>query len=756
MKQSGLSLTVALFLVAAHSALAQDSGKSSEASPSNPKPAASQATDGGAPGADAAAGMAEQEKPAGTAGAEETHATAAVPSYETTVNAERGRPLIGEARAISILTQDELRRSTGLFLEDALNLLPGVRMESRTTSGGQRITIRGYGNSTNFNGTGYRAYLDDIPLTDAEGATILDDVDVSTLSGVEVIRGPASSLYGAGIGGVVKLYSLRPRFNATRVTQEVLGGTYGLLRTNTRVEHGDDNAAILLNYGHQHSDGYRVHTQSTKDYVTATANFRASSRQSLSAVVLFSRSSDELAGQLTEEQFFGRENVAEPAYLANDGHVAISSVRFGISHRYQLTSWLTNTSVVFASGSQLDQPFAVGRTDNLSLNAGARTEFTLRFPIAGLPVTGVVGAEVQQTNAFKKSYAMANGTLGGIRTDLEVIALQANPLFTQWTVELPLELSATAGASVNLVRYNLRDRLTNSANPTHLDNSGVKQFEPVVTPRVALNKEFGRDLSVYAQLSEGYTPPASGSVIIPQAGTVNTALRPERGTLLELGTKGVVLGGRLAYEAAVFNLHVTDKLTPQAVTDPTTGTTLYTITTNAGAQDNRGVELAARYNIGTPFVWLTRLEPFITYTWSDFRYSGFKSDNNKTAATIDYTGNRVAGVPPHLVNAGVDVATSWGVYFDGTYQYVSTMPLTFDNAHSAPEYSLVNAKLGYRRELGGGFRIDVAAGTQNALGSRYYTMAFLNASYSGASPNVYLNGPYSPTFYGAVTVSYSP
>ncbi len=36
-------------------------------------------------------------------------------------------------------------------------------------SGGQRITIRGYGNRTNFEGSGYKAYLNGIPLTDAEG-----------------------------------------------------------------------------------------------------------------------------------------------------------------------------------------------------------------------------------------------------------------------------------------------------------------------------------------------------------------------------------------------------------------------------------------------------------------------------------------------------------------------------------------------------------------------------------------------------------
>ncbi|HZX94957.1 MAG TPA: Plug domain-containing protein, partial [Myxococcales bacterium] len=112
------------------------------------------------------------------------------PDYSATVRGEKS--VLMEPQSIGVLDRPMLQRNEGLFLDDTLNLLPGVRFESRTVSGGQRITIRGYGNGTNFNGTGYKAYMDGIPLTDAEGTTILDDVDISTLGRIEVIKGPAS------------------------------------------------------------------------------------------------------------------------------------------------------------------------------------------------------------------------------------------------------------------------------------------------------------------------------------------------------------------------------------------------------------------------------------------------------------------------------------------------------------------------------------------------------------------------------------
>ena len=682
-------------------------------------------------------------------------------SEEIEVVGERSgaKQILLQPQSIGVVTRQEMRRSDGLFLEESLNLVPGVRMESRSLSGGQRITIRGYGNATNFNGTGYKAYLNGIPITDAEGITILDDVDFSTLEKVEVIKGPSSSLYGAGIGGVVKMYTVRPQPRTTRFIQEVDGGSLSLFRTNTRIEHATDNAAVVVNYGHQHSDGYRVHNQSRKDYALLTADYEASAKQSLSTYAAFNHSFDQLAGQLTEQQFLNRDQAFEQPYIDNNAHVAIDSIRFGIAHRYEFHPSVSNVTSVYGSGYQLDQPFAFGRTDNMALNYGGRTEFNLRFGGESLGLSGVVGAEVQQTNAFKKSYNfnVATGP-GAIRGDLEVRAFQSN-VFTQWDFHLPYEFMVTGGASVNFVHYNIKDRLTNSANPTHPDQSGVKDFTPVVTPRVAVEKAFDRMLSIYAQVSLGYTPPASGNVVIPQIGAVNTGLKPERATLYEVGTKGNLVNGRLLYEVALFDLYVKNKFTPQSVTD-NRGTVLYTFTTNAGSQNDRGIEVAAKYAlIRDNDSLLSLVEPFVTYTFSNFRYDDFKSNNNNDATTVNFSGKKVVGVPINVLNVGLDLALKWGFYLYATYQFVDSVPLTFDNAHSAKSYSLLSAKLGYRRDLTEHFHLDLFAGGNNLLGSLYYTFVFLNASYGTPTnpidPNVYLNGPYSPIFYGGVNLSYT-
>jgi iron complex outermembrane receptor protein len=709
--------------------------------------------EGGSPAAgaiaDSAAGMMDGAKDPTIASDPRREATEEI----EVVGERRSSPILMQPQSISIVTREDAQRNTGLFLDESLNLLPGVRVESRTLSGGQRITIRGYGNNTNFNGTGYKAYLNGIPLTDAEGTTILDDVDVSTLEKVEVIRGPASSLYGAGIGGVLRMYTLRPEPRTTRFVQELIGGGLSLFRSNTRIEYGADQSSVLANYGHQHSDGYRIHSQSRKDYALLSADFQASAKQSLSVYAAYNHSFEQLAGQLTEKQFLGKENFAEAGYLVNDAHVAIDSVRVGVAQRLEFHTGISNVTSAYASGYQLDQPFAGGRSDNLVFNYGARTELELNFGEPTVGVAGVFGGEVQRTNAFKKSYNLVDGELRQIRGDLQVVSFVASA-FTQWDLRMPYEFILTGGASLNFVHYNIQDRLAPSASPGHLDQSGIKDFTPVVTPRAALLKAFNRDISVYAQVSLGYSPPGSSAVVIPQIGAANKDLKPERGIMYEVGTKGNLIEGRLLYELALFDMFVKDKLTPQTITDGPGSP--YVITTNAGSQNDRGVELAAKYAVvrdsDAP---LSLVQPFVTYTFSNFRYDNFRSNNNDSVNPVNFSGKKVVGVPAHVLNLGLDLALKWGFYVYSTYQYVDSMPLTFDNAHTAKSYSLLSAKVGYRKDLTEHFRIDGFAGGDNLLGSLYYMMVFLNASYTGPSPNVYLPGPYTPVFYGGVNLTYT-
>lgn len=305
--------------------------------------------------------------------------------------------------AAGVLQQSDIGRFDGVSLVDPINTIPGVFMQTRTPFGGARITLRGYypstsGNSPNSNGLGYNVFLNGIPITDATGTTILDDIDYSTLGSVEVIKGPNSSRYGSYIGGTVNLTTARPTADQNSLSQQVLSGTDGLLSTNTTLSHSKDGSDWVLNYGHQGYNGFRPNDFSGKEYVSALGDFKASSSQTISAFFSYNRSNEGLAGEIDSTNFYNRQAVSDANYLANNSHIAVTSYFAGVSDRYQINDQLSNQTSVFASGRIEAQPFAHGFTDVDQVNFGARSVFDWTGQWGSVGVNGSLGGMIQQSN----------------------------------------------------------------------------------------------------------------------------------------------------------------------------------------------------------------------------------------------------------------------------------------------------------------------------------------------------------------------
>ena len=237
-------------------------------------------------------------------------------TVEITATADQNKSLLYQPASIATLKTTELKRGQGIFLDDAINgNVPGVSMQRRSVSGGQQFNIRGYGNGTrgtrgissNFDGQGYKVYLNGIPVTDAEGITMLDDIDYGSLGNVEIIKGPAGTLYGQAIAGVVNLKMIKPEKGKTAIQQDIMTGNYGLQRYTTRVQTATDHSALLLSYANQKSDGFAIHNRSNKDFVNGMAEFELNQKQKLSTFFSYTNSYDERTGELTLDQYAAKD-----------------------------------------------------------------------------------------------------------------------------------------------------------------------------------------------------------------------------------------------------------------------------------------------------------------------------------------------------------------------------------------------------------------------------------------------------------------
>jgi iron complex outermembrane receptor protein len=699
-----------------------------------------------------------------------TASTKMLEGVEITATSTQNKLMLNQPSSISKLGEMEIKRGTGLFLDDAINAnVPGVFMQRRTISAGQQFNIRGYGGggpgprgvNNNFDSQGIKAYLNGIPITDAEGITLMDDIDFGSIGNVEILKGPSGTLYGMAIAGVVNLQTVRPEKNKTSVSQSALFGSYGLKRFTTTLQIGTDHGSLLVNYGKQKYDGFMPHTNSTKDFVNVMGEFQLSSKQSLTAYLGYSDSYDQRNGELTIDQFNDYDYSGNPAYIKNDAHSNVTSVRAGIGHTYKFKSNISNTTSLFGTGLTSNASSAGGWTDKLPVNFGFRSVFNTNFNLSdNIRLNGVTGIETQkqisQTIAYPMIVNNADPTgyniIGAIRSDQSSITSNMS-LFTQWTLSLPYDFSLTAGVGSSKMDITLIDKFYVAANNTvtnKVPTTYETSYKNMTSPTVALNKLLMKNMSVYASFSQAYRAPVAANIYTPLAGTANTDLKPEKGTQMEIGSKGNLLGGNLTYEIAYFNSKFSDKMTVVAVPNAAKTATLYTYVINSGNLNNKGVELLVKYNAyhsESGFIKMVR--PFVNFTYSDFKYENFTFQNNATVAASDYSGLAVAGVPKRVWNAGIDITSNSGAYFNATYLHRDEMPITPDGLNVAQGYSLINSKIGFRKTFATHWETDAYFGANNMSSNRNYQMVFVNQL-----PDAYLAGPKKINYFGGLSLKY--
>ena len=693
---------------------------------------------------------------------------------EITATSNQNKSLLYQPASITKLSVAELKRGDGLFLDDAINSnVPGVTMFRRTVAAGQQFNIRGYGNgvrgtngvNSNFDGQGYKVYLNGIPITDAEGITLMDDIDFGSVGNVEVVKGPSGTLYGLAIAGVVNLKTIRPEKGKTSIGQDVMFGSYGLRRFTTHFQMGGEHSSLLLNYGYQHSDGFMLHTESKKRFVNLAGEFQVNEKQAINFYAGYSDSYDERGGELTLAQYASKDYSGNPAYIQRNAHSNIISFRLGVGHTYNFNSHISNTTTVFGTGLTSNVSSAAGWTDKDPINYGFRSTIDTRFFLGeGISLSGITGMEAQRQNAQVIGYNM-KADPGNPTGYFKIDTMRSNQyyitgtksIFTEWTLGLPKDLSFTAGVGLSTMNINLSDRFVRPGitRPMNYQN----KYDDMISPHFAVNKVFSKELSVYLAYSKGYKAPVSSYFFVPVSptvGFVDSTLKPEVGNQFEIGSKGALLDDKLIYQVALFSSEFSNKMTAVAVPlDPPAVGTAYSYVANGGKHDDKGIEVLVKYTAYQSDKGFFRtIRPFGNFTYSKFKYKDYRIERLKAPptsdTTIDYSGNPVAGVSPFVANLGVDVMAIEGIYFNIIYSYKDGMPITSDNLIRASSYSLLNAKLGIKHSLSNHFDVDAFFGVNNITGTQYPYMVFVNQL-----PDAYLPAPFKANYFGGINLKYN-
>ena len=165
-------------------------------------------------------------------------------------------------RRVTVWTAEDLAVQPVAALDEALRAAGGVEVQSRAGFGVQSdFTMRG----SNFKGV--LVLLDGMPLNDPQTAHYLSDfpVPLDAIARIEVLRGPASALYGPdAVGGVVHIITraglkdVTPSRTGWSGMGEAQYGAHALYDVNGRVQWADEETLVSGATTWQGTDGEAI------------------------------------------------------------------------------------------------------------------------------------------------------------------------------------------------------------------------------------------------------------------------------------------------------------------------------------------------------------------------------------------------------------------------------------------------------------------------------------------------------------------
>ncbi|MEO6734701.1 MAG: TonB-dependent receptor [Ferruginibacter sp.] len=639
---------------------------------------------------------------------------------------ERNTVLKNMPVTVSVLGRTDLERYGNTSILPAVNTVPGVKMDERSP-GSYRLSIRGNLLRSPFGVRNVKVYWNGIPFTDANGTTYLNQVGFSNVGKIEIIKGPGGSMYGAGAGGVVLLSSRYAGERENSISINAGAGSYGLAETDIAYRNQTENANSSLQYSHLQSDGWRKQTNTRKDVANYTGTFNINAKQSISTNIFYSDLYYQTPGGLTLAQLNTDPRQARPASGAFRSAAQQQSALFlktfyaGIAHDYQFSPRWSNSTNVYTSHTRFRNPSILNYQRKTEQGIGGRS--VTQFYHKNLRVH--FGGEYQYGFTSTRTFSNQSGVPDTLQFDDEIAAQQYN-VFLQTDINIGENFIINAGLSYNNYGYGF----------TRLNKRPVKEikrsFAPILVPRISLLQKLGANYSVYATVSQGYSPPTVDE-IVPSTGVFNGSLDAEKATNYEIGLRSELIKNRLFADVAAYQFNLTNTI----VTRRDAAGADYFV--NTGKTDQQGVEISVNYYpVRNATKFLQELRIWSNYTYIKARFKTYQQ------GVIDYSGKKLTGTPPNVLAGGADAVTKIGLYANLTYSYTDMIPLNDANTFYGTQYNLFFARIGYKKDLGKKVKGEIYFSYDKSFNTPYGLGNDLNAAanrfFNPSAPENFLAG----------------
>ncbi|MUP46804.1 TonB-dependent receptor [Gramella sp. BOM4] len=641
--------------------------------------------------------------------------------------------------AVGVITSEDLQRKDNFNLVQNLNYVPGVYV-SQGALNTNKINIRGIGSRSQYSTNRIKAYFNGIPITTAEGELTIDDFDAETIDRIEIFKGPVSSVFGAGLGGAINLYTPEFRSEDRSVESGFSYGSFNTRKYSAGISYIKDSLDFNFNYNKLESDGYRDNGEYDRLGMTTQAGFLTKKGNRWNLFYSHINLKAYIPSSLNEDDFLNDPESAAFTWYQAAGYESYSRNILGLSYDQNLSENWQNLSSIFYNSRDGYEPRPFDILDEERQSIGLRSRFNHQLALFSMPSEISLGTELMWEFYDVWNYENLYEEIEE-RRSLQGALISSNlqtrnylNLFAQLNLDPTDKLHIEAGLNFNTTSYDLEDTYTED----QVDQTGDYSFAPVLSPRIGLSYTAFPEKTFYASVSHGFSTPSVAETLTPE-GLINTDLKTETGLNYEIGFKGSWLKKRLYTELNLYSIQIRNLLVARRV-----GQDQY-VGVNAGKADHNGIEFTSRYSSYFKGGW--QLELFLNSNFNFYSFDQFVDLGE------NYSGNELPGVPEYMITPGLELDFR-NLSFNLNYQAFGEMPLNDANSRYTDAYQLLNLRLGYEKKILKGLALNLNFGINNILDEHYAASVVTNAvGFGGSAPRYYYPGE-PRNYYGGLNLRY--
>lgn len=622
------------------------------------------------------------------------------------------------AGAARVVDNQEVERGRAQNAEDVLALQPGVFAQATSGTGANKISIRGSGLNTFYQGyvMGIKFLYDGLPIT-GPGGTQEDLLNMAAVDRTEVLYGAnAFSHTALSLGGAINFITHTGRTSPGAYARLDFG-PFGYRKQQLSYGGVSGDTDYYISVLHNERDGYQDDTPNKgRDFI---ANFGHTFNPKLDTRLTIRYREEKLLNGSTLTKAQIKDDPTHNRLLSDrrkDGTTLIGSkttyrfdddsrleIGLGVNDYPLLNGWRYAATAQDWRSTDVNTVLRYLRTDDRLF--GLPSDTTLTFSDTRLVRGDVKGYRRSDWQKVRYTdYSGSRDTIFALGNELH--------LDDQYTLSTGLSL-------INIDRT-ARIKYSNTANTsTFPDNVSYNEWH--VAPRIGLSYQLNPSVQLFGNVSRSIDPPVTWQ----HGSTANAYLRPldpQKGTTVEFGVRGSV--GIFDGSLSVYRSWITDELLTVIITPATQTTDAVTANANASDTIHQGIEAG----LDTRLWESARGDQVIlrqAYTFNDFFY---RDDD-------EFGSNELPSLPRHYYQAELQYRHPAGFYAGVNLCTASSYYVDYANTLKAPSYTLWGAKVGYDDP---GERWSVYLDARNLTDEHYVTAA--NTAYD-------LRGVDSPNFY---------